>query len=138
MLVTQLPLLPRMADFAVWSSACESAYWSTGHFLNAFNSMSAASNRSVIEASTVGRAIIALMDTTTQWRGTMSELQIGLEALASDLDRRAIDWPGSAESLGREVDRLTPDLRALGIDVSKRRTSRERQITLTRSDREKR
>ena len=33
---TKLERLPRMADFALWASACETAVWSTGTFWSAY------------------------------------------------------------------------------------------------------
>ncbi|MHC2626350.1 hypothetical protein ACVIW2_008382 [Bradyrhizobium huanghuaihaiense] len=33
---TRLPKLPRMADFALWATACETAIWSAGTFMSAY------------------------------------------------------------------------------------------------------
>ena len=129
----RLSRLPRMADFATWVAACETAYWTGGHFMHAYDKMQSASTHTVIEASTVGRAILALMDQNGHWSGTMSDLRAALEEQASDLDRRSTDWPGSAESLTREINRLTPDLRACGVEVTRnQRTARRRTVTISR------
>jgi hypothetical protein len=35
---TRLPGLPRMADFALWATACEGAFWPSGRFMSAYSS----------------------------------------------------------------------------------------------------
>ena len=131
---TQLPRLPRMADFAKWVTACESAFWSTGNIMRVYDAARDTASLSVIEASTVGRAVIALMNKTAQWTGTMSELLTELDRHASDLNRRAKDWPGSVETLARRMDRLAPDLGAIDIEVKRTRTGRRRTLTLVRRE----
>ena len=131
---TTLPVLPRLADFAVWATACESTYWPTGTFIQAYTRSRDATAQSVVEASTVGRAIVKLLEETSHWTGTMTDLLEVLDGRAVDLDRRSSDWPGSAAGLGRQVDRLSPDLRSQGVDVIYSRSSQQRRVTITRRD----
>ena len=127
---TRLARLPRMADFAIWVTACETVYWSAGEFMRVYDAARNTASQTVIESSTVARVLLALMNGTAQWTGTMSDLRAALEQQASDLDRRSTDWPGFVETLARQVDRLTPDLEAIGVDVIRTRTGHRRTVRL--------
>ena len=52
---TRLPKLPRMADFAMWATACETAIWPAGTFWSAYCSNRDAAVEGVIEADPVPR-----------------------------------------------------------------------------------
>ena len=49
----RLEKLPRMADFALWGSACETAFWPPGTFLRAYDANRRAAIDGVIEADPV-------------------------------------------------------------------------------------
>ena len=51
---------PRMADFVLWAEACTRAYWPAGTFVEAYRRSQAASVQPVLEASTVGSALVLL------------------------------------------------------------------------------
>src|SRR5215467_1344130 len=46
-------LLPRMADFALWATACETAFWPAGTFLHAYEMNRKAAIENVVEADPV-------------------------------------------------------------------------------------
>src|SRR2546430_10053204 len=48
--MTELERIPRMADFAVWATACEAALWPDGTFMSAYAGNIAAALDSVVEA----------------------------------------------------------------------------------------
>ncbi len=56
---TELPVLPRMADFALWATACETALWPTGTFWSAYVGNRDAAVEDVIEADPVAAAACA-------------------------------------------------------------------------------
>jgi hypothetical protein len=58
---TRLDRLPRMADFAVWVTACEGAVWKPGIFLSAHSTNRAEMDETVIEADAVATAVRSLM-----------------------------------------------------------------------------
>ena len=69
---TRLEKLPRMADFALWAAACESALWPAGTFWSAY-----AENRDdtvvgVIDADPIAAAVRAIMTVRAAWTGTAS------------------------------------------------------------------
>jgi len=64
--------LPRMADFAKWATACETALWSPGTFRMAYD----ANRRRAVEdeADPVAACVRAIMVKQTRWVGTASDL----------------------------------------------------------------
>ena len=66
---THLPKLPRMADFALWASACESALWPTGTFWSAYGGNRDEAVEGVIEADPVATAVRAFMAGRAVWTG---------------------------------------------------------------------
>src|SRR5207253_8030554 len=76
---TRLDKLPRMADFALWATACETALWPAGVFWSAYCGNRDEAVEGVIEADPIATIVRALMTTRTEWTGTASEL---LDALA--------------------------------------------------------
>ena len=79
---TRLDRLPRMADFALWATACETALWPAGTFAAAYGDNRDEAIETVIESDAVGAAIRALMTARTVrtvWTGTASDLLGALE-----------------------------------------------------------
>jgi hypothetical protein len=52
----RLPSLPRMADFALWAAACETALWPAGTFARAYDANRKAAVEDIIEADPVASA----------------------------------------------------------------------------------
>jgi hypothetical protein len=64
------PDLPRMADFAQWAMACETALWPAGTFGAAYKCNCDDAIEAVIEADPVAATVRTLMQTRTVWTGT--------------------------------------------------------------------
>ena len=108
---------PRMADFARWASACETAFWPTGTFEAAYSSNRDDAVHTVIEGDPVAAAVRRLMEPRTEWEGTASEL---LEALAhqeGDRSVRSKGWPSGPQILSNRLRRAATFLRKTGIGV---------------------
>lgn len=136
----ELPCLPRMADYATWSVAAETALGlPTGSFLTAYNGNQENANSLAIEASVVGPAIQKFMQANSNgWEGTAQELLNGLELLADESIKKYRGWPQNPNTLGRILRRLAPNLRRISINVSFDREndkSRRRIIKLECIDR---
>ena len=71
---TRLPRLPRMADFATWATACETALWSTGTFWSAYSGNIAGSVEAVIDADPVADAIRTMMTAKRERREPRSQV----------------------------------------------------------------
>jgi hypothetical protein len=71
---TVLARKPRMADFALWATACEGALWEAGSFAAAYAGNREASTASAIEADLAATAIVTMMENRHEWSGTAQSL----------------------------------------------------------------
>jgi hypothetical protein len=132
---TQLERLPRMADFARWVTACETALWLPGTFLAAYSGNLDKAVLDVLESDLVAVALRPFIAERKEWKGTASEL---LSALGSDLgepQNRSKEWPGSAKALSGRLRRAATLLRKVGveIDFNRKGHGRARTIHITRA-----
>ena len=120
--------LPRMADYALFAIASEKALGlRKGEFMEAFSQSREESRQVVIESSPVGEAIIQLMENTPLvWKGTASQLLNELEQHTDEATYRSRYFPKASNSLSRQLTRLAPDLKALGIEVGYFRAGQDR------------
>jgi hypothetical protein len=120
--------LPRMADYALFAIASEKALGlKKGEFMETFNESREQSRQIVIESSPVGEAIVWLMEKTPLvWKGTASELLNELEKHTDEATYRSRYFPKASNSLSRQLTRLAPDLKALGIEVGYFREGQDR------------
>lgn len=124
--------LPRMADYAKWGIACETAYTHQGDFTRAYSANRAVMVADSIEADAVALAIRRLVDANKNWKGTATELVAVLHRLAGGLRTRGPDWPSTPRALAGRLRQLAPVLRAVGIEVHfERETSRQRNRIVT-------
>jgi hypothetical protein len=117
---TKLQRLPRMADFAVWATACETAFWPPGTFLTAYNDNRHEAMTTVIEGDTVGVAIQKMMagrPERTPWTGTATTLLKDLNALVGEETVRSKGWPANASALGGRLREVAPSLRDVGFNI---------------------
>jgi hypothetical protein len=115
---TRLPRLPRMADFALWATACEGAFWSLGTFMAAYTTNREEVVATVIEADPVAASVRALVDDRTNWHGTASKLLAALSELAGERTMRSREWPETPRALSGRLRRAAPFLRKIGIEVT--------------------
>jgi hypothetical protein len=132
-----LSSLPRMADFAVWTTAAAPALgWTDDHFLRIYAANRAAADEVVLEGSPVAPFIRTLVEAGT-WQGTAGELLEKLNAMAMDATKRLQTWPATGRTLGGALRRLAPSLRKVGVDVVFARTAdraRRRIVTIKKSE----
>jgi hypothetical protein len=127
---TQLGSLPRMADFALWASACETALWTAGTFGAAYARNRDEAVDSVIEADPVGYALRSLIGTRTEWTGTASDLLGALDEEVGEKVRKSKVWPSSPRALSGRARRAATFLRKVGIDITFEREGRARTRTI--------
>jgi hypothetical protein len=127
---TRLDRLPRMADFALWATACETALWPPGTFGAAYAGNRDEAVDSVIEADPVGSAIRSLMGTRTEWTGTASALLGALDEEVGEKVRKSKARPSSARALSGRVRRAATFLRKISIDIAFEREGRARTRTI--------
>jgi hypothetical protein len=123
---TRLAKLPRMADFALWATACETALWPEGTFWSAYCGNRAEAIEGVIDADPVAATVREMMASRTEWAGTASELLGALGALAGERVVKAKSWPDTPKTLGGRLRRATDFLRKIGVEISHKREGRGR------------
>lgn len=123
---TRLPKLPRMADFALWASACETAIWPAGTFWAAYCGNRDEAVEGVIDADPVAAAARAVMLERTEWTGTASDLLGALGEAAGERIAKSKTWPDSPRALSGRLRRAATFLRKIGIEVSFEREGRAR------------
>jgi hypothetical protein len=110
--------LPRMADFYRWVAAAEPALdLPEGAFRRAYTDNGAAGHELALEASPIILYIRELV-ATGEWTGTASELLTEINRRADDTTKRLPSWPKAAKTLGGQLRRLAPNLRATGMEVT--------------------
>lgn len=133
---TRLETLPRMADFAVWLTACETALWPAGTFSGAYDANRATAIDDVIDADPVAMAVCELMALKPAWKGTATDLLAALNALVGKQSKLPTTWPGTPRALSGRLRRFQTILRKIGIDIafSKDGHARMRLITILKRD----
>jgi hypothetical protein len=115
---TRLEKLPRMADFALWATACETALWPAGTLWSAYCGNRDDAVEGVIDADPIAAAVRVFMTTRTAWTGTASDL---LGALAEAVGERAAkskSWQDSPRAVAGRLRRAATFLRKVGIEVN--------------------
>ena len=115
--------VPRMADFAIWSVAAAPAFgWNEKQFTNAYSGNQESANELTLEASPVVPPLQELLG-KEDWEGTASELLEVLTSKVTETVGRSKPWPKTARTLGIILRRLSPNLRAEGMEVEFKQTS---------------
>jgi hypothetical protein len=127
---TRLEQLPRMADFALWATACETALWPAGAFWAAYCGNRDEAVEGVIDADPIAAAVRATMATRTLWTGTASNLLGALADAAGDRVAKSNNWPDSPRALAGRLRRAATFLRKIGIEISFGREGRARTRTI--------
>jgi hypothetical protein len=129
----RLEKLPRMADFALWGSACETAFWPPGTFMRAYDANREAAIAGIIEADPVATFVREIMAERSTWAGRASDLlRAHIAATVDTLDGTA-GWPRNPRALAGRLRRCQTFLRTVGIEVAFGREGRvgSRIITMT-------
>jgi hypothetical protein len=130
-----LPSLPRMADFAVWITACAPALgWEPEAFIDAYEANRIEAVEIGLDASPIVAPLRELLDKYehTAWEGPASSLLKQLTEIVGESASRAREWPTQPNALSNMLKRLSPALRETGIEVGFDKRKRGRTIYLTR------
>lgn len=131
----QVDSLPRMADFAKFGVACETAFGPPGTFMAAFESSRHEAVQEIIDGEPVATGVRLLMERQPRWEDTATKLLGRLSALLPEEVVRAKSWPTNPKALSDHLRRCAPSLRKIGIDVSFTRKGKgsQRMVTLTKA-----
>jgi hypothetical protein len=126
--------LPRMADFAIWVSACERALGlERGEALEAYRANCAETRNLALDASPLYEPLREVA--RAGFSGTSSELLFLLSKLASDSTRRSRRWPKAPNALSNALRRMTGSLRSAGIELYFNRADHQgRRVISVKSD----
>ena len=129
---TTLDGTPRMADFALWSTAAEASLgFESGAFMNAYRNNRESANDVALEASPIATPVLELLAEKPTWKGTATQL---LQVLAAGATTsRLHGWPASPIALARALRRIAPNLRTAGVEIRFERdpgSCRQRIVTL--------
>ena len=115
---------PRMADFAIWATACEESLgFEEGAFMKAYNANREDANQLAITASPVAQAVLKFMSDKQSWKGSPTDLYTILSGLCGpETPTRA--WPQNAQKLSDMIKRVSPSLKAMGIEVGRGKVDR--------------
>ena len=114
----RLERLPRMADFVLRATACETTLWPAGTFARAYAANRSAAVDRVIDADPVADAVRAIMSDRITWMGTASDLLRAAADLAGDdMATRSAGWPKNPRMLAGRLRRAQTFLRTLGIEI---------------------
>jgi hypothetical protein len=117
--------LPRMADFALWATACEPMLWPAGTFVRAYDANRKAAVEKILEADPLAVSVLKLMAERSSWAGTASDLMRAAISLARDeLSKQSAGWPKNPGALAGRLRRVQTSLRMLGIEISFNREGR--------------
>ena len=138
---TRLERLPRMADFALWATACETALWSKGTFMKAYAENIGGAVDAVIDADPVADAVRTLMTAKREqegaeepkWEGTASALLTLLTEQAGERIAKSKSWPESGRALAGRLRRAATGLRKIGVEIGFKRKGQAgtRTISIT-------
>src|SRR5262249_4874279 len=136
---TRLERLPRMADFAIWATAWETAlrhqdgmFWEAGTFMKAYAGNIDEAVETVLNANLIATAVRTFMATQTTWTGTATDLLDLLGRIVGEKAAKSKTWPDDATRLSGKLRRAATFLRKVGIEISLgERVARTRSITIT-------
>jgi hypothetical protein len=123
-----------MADFALWATACESAFRPAGTLETAYLNNRRDAIENIIDADPVAARVREIMADRAQWTGSASDLlQAGINVAANPVVWNRSGWPKSPRALAGRLRRAQTFLRPLGIEIVFSREGRlgTRTITIT-------
>ena len=114
----RLERLPRMADFALWATACETALWPASIFARAYEANREAAVADAVDADPVAACVREIMAERSIWTGSAAELlRDGVDLAGGDV-MRCTGWPKNPRVLAGRLRRAQTCLRALGIEIA--------------------
>jgi hypothetical protein len=112
----RLNRLPRMADFALWATACESAFRPRGTFETAYSRNRCDAIENIVDADPVAARVCEIMAERAEWTGRASDLLLaGINGAGNPIVRSG--WPKSPRALAGRLRRAQTFLRTLGIEI---------------------
>jgi hypothetical protein len=126
-------ILPRMADWYLFVRRALPVMGFSPELLDeVMEENRGAASLSVLEASPVAQAVIEYMAGNDSLSGTATELWLRLRVKREYVCEQR-GWPANGRVLSDELSRVEPELRAVGIYVSRRKSRDKRTISISKS-----
>jgi hypothetical protein len=121
-----------MADFALWATAAEQGIGlDKGAFMNAYTQNREDAHAIVLEDSSIFEAIQKICEKHAKFDGTMKDFLELIDTYADDKTRKSSSYPKSARGLRSQLERINPNLRQIGINITfPKRTKTGSQVLL--------
>jgi len=117
--------LPRMADFALWATACETGLWPANTFTRAYEANRKAAIEGIIDADPIAACVREFMSERPSWTGSAADLlRVSVERSSDRIPRDGTGWPKNPRALAGHLRRAQTFLRALGIEIAFSRQGR--------------
>jgi hypothetical protein len=114
----RLKQLPRLADFALWATACEGAFGPAGTLETAYSVNRRHAIENIIDADPVASRVREIMADRAQWTGSASDLlQAGTNVAGNPMSGNRASWPKNSRALAGRLRRAQTFLRTLGIEI---------------------
>src|SRR6516162_170960 len=121
----ELRRLPRMADFAVWATACETALWPSNTFTRAYAANRKAAIEGIIDADPIAACVREFMSERPAWTGSAADLlRVSVERSSDRIPKDGTGWAKNPRALAGHLRRAQTFLRALGIEIAFSREGR--------------
>ena len=125
--------LPRMADFAKWVIAAESALpWEKGAFMKAYKENRAQTSKINLNyRNPLIETVCKMMSVEKHFIGTASDLMTKFKEHVGKDEFESRRWPKNPQALSRYLKKFTSALKKVGIEyISAGRTSKERFVEI--------
>jgi hypothetical protein len=110
--------LPRMADFAHWAAACETALWPAGTVAHAYAANRRAAMETIIDSDPVASFVRAMMTGRATWVGSASNLLLLCTQSAANNSAKCGAWTKNPRAFAGRLRRAQTFLRAIGIEIT--------------------
>lgn len=130
---TTLEKRPRMADFAIWVTACEKSLgWQDGEFMEIYNQNRDKAIGQGIESDPFATAVVRLIKEYEEFEGTPSKLVNMTKKYVDESTTRSRAWPKS-QSVRNRLRRINPSLRNLGINYIEVASAKHRTLRIEKT-----
>ena len=122
---------PRMADFALWVTACEKGLcWESGEFMEAYNGNRDTAIDQGIESDPFALAVVELMKEDKEWIGNASQLIAEAGRFTDEQTRKSKAFP-TARGVRNRLKRINPSLRRKSITCELYHNQMDRTLKLS-------
>src|SRR6266568_5488496 len=95
-----LSRLPRMADFALWATACETGLWPAGTFTRAYAANRKTAIEGIIDADPIAACVREFMSERNFWTGSAADLlRVSVERSGDRIPKDGTGWPKNPRAL---------------------------------------